>query len=120
MLSTHVEQVGDMAVVECEGRIVRSEAVFKLRDAVVSQTAASIVVLDFSEVDAVGGAGLGMLVFLQRWAHTHDIRLKLFNPCRSLREKLEYAGSIPAFEIATLDEMIGLLSRADSRYALAS
>jgi len=120
MLRTHIEQMGDTAVVECEGRIVHSDAVFKLRDAVLSQTAARIVVLDFSEVDVVGGAGLGMLVFLQRWAHAHDIRLKLFNPCRSVRHNLESTGSTPAFEIATLEEMISLLSRADSEYALAS
>jgi anti-anti-sigma regulatory factor len=109
-----------MAVVECEGRIVRSEAVFKLRDAVLSQTAARIVVLDLSEVDVVGGAGLGMLVFLQRWAYAQDIRLRVFNPCRSVRDRLGYAGSTPAFEIATHDEMIALLARAASRYAFAS
>jgi len=109
-----------MALVGCEGRIVHSEAVFKLRDAVLSQTAARIVVLDLSEVDVRGGGGLGMLAFLQRWAYAHDIRLKLFNPCRSLRDRLEYAGSIPAFEMATLDEMIALPARADGRYALAS
>ena len=119
MLSVHVEQVGDVAVVEFEGRIVRSEAVFELRDAVLSQAAARIVVLDLSEVDAIGGGGLGMLVFLQRWAYAHNIRLKLFNP-RRLRDRLEDAVTIPAFEIATLDEMISLLARADSRYALAS
>lgn len=120
MLRVYIENIGNMAVVECEGRIVRSEAVFKLRDAVLSQAAARIVVLDLSEVDVVGGAGLGILVFLQQWAYAHSIRLKLFNPPRSLRDKLDYAGSIPAFEIATSDEMIALLARANSRYALAS
>src|SRR5712692_2368719 len=120
MLSVHIEKVGDMAVVECEGRIVGSEAAFILRNAVTSQTDAGIVVLDFSEVDAIGGGGLGMLVFLQRWAYDHDIRLKLFNPSRSVRERLEYAGSPSAFEIATLDEIMALLARADSRYALAA
>jgi hypothetical protein len=41
MLSVHIEKVGDMAVVECEGRIVGSEAAFILRNAVTSQTDAS-------------------------------------------------------------------------------
>ena len=50
-----------------------------------------------------------MLAFLQRWAYPHEIRLKLFNPCRFLPDRLEYAGSIPAFEMATLDEMIAFL-----------
>src|SRR5437867_10397316 len=87
MFSIHTDKIGDMAVVECEGRIVRSDAAFKLRDAVTSQTDANVVVLDLSEVYAVEGGGLGMLVFLQRWAQDHDVQLKLFNPSRSVREK---------------------------------
>jgi len=80
MLSINIDNIGDLAVVECEGRIVRSEAAFKLRDAVISQNNARILVLDLSEVYAIEGGGLGMLAFLQRWACDHDIRFKLFNP----------------------------------------
>jgi hypothetical protein len=46
----NVDKVGDMAVVECEGRFVRSEEAFKLRDAVASQADANVIVLD--EADA--------------------------------------------------------------------
>ncbi len=120
MLSVNVERVGEMAVVECEGRIVHSEAVFKLRDAVLSQPDARIVVLDLSEVEVIGGGGLGMLAFLQRWAYTRDIRLKLFNPCRSVQDRLDHSASVPGLEIATLDEMMALLARADSQYAPVS
>ena len=42
-----------------------------------------------------------------------DIRFKLFNPSRFVREKLEHASSMSAFEIAGLDEMMALLSQAD-------
>jgi len=120
MLSIHTENIGEMAVIECEGRIVRSEAAFKLREAVTSQRDARIIVLDLSEVFAIEGGGLGMLVFLQRWAYDHDIRLKLFNPHESVRDRLEHAKPMREFDIATLDEMTALLVRADSRYALAS
>src|SRR5450759_1656788 len=37
MLNVTVENIGELAVVECEGRIVQSEAAFKLREAVTSQ-----------------------------------------------------------------------------------
>ena len=37
MLGVHIENIGDMAVIECEGRIVRSEAASKLRAAVNSR-----------------------------------------------------------------------------------
>ena len=120
MSNIHIDKVGDMAVVECEGRFVRSEAAFKLRDAVTAQASARVVVLDLTEMEAVGGGVIGMLVFLQRWAYDHDIRFKLFNPIRSVRERLEHASSLSAFEIANLDEMMALLGHADSHYALAS
>jgi hypothetical protein len=34
MLKINIDNIGDLAVVECEGRIVQSEAAFKLREAV--------------------------------------------------------------------------------------
>ena len=34
MLKLNVENIGDLAIAECEGRIVRSESAFKLRDVV--------------------------------------------------------------------------------------
>jgi anti-anti-sigma regulatory factor len=116
MLSVHIENIGETAVIECEGRIVRSEAAFKLRAAVNSQRDARIIVLDLSEVPAIEGGGLGMLVFLQRWAHDRDIRLKLFNPRQSVRDRLEYINSMREFDIATLDEMTALLACSDGRY----
>jgi anti-anti-sigma regulatory factor len=60
MLTVHIENIGDLTVIECEGRIVRSEAAFKLRDAVTLQSDSRIIVLDLSEVSAIEGGGLGM------------------------------------------------------------
>jgi anti-anti-sigma regulatory factor len=115
MPSVHIDTVGEMAIVECAGRFVRNEAAFKLRDAVTSQTDARVVVLDLTEMHAIGGGNLGMLVILQRWAQDHDIRFKLFNPSRPVRDKLKHVD----FEIATLEQMMSFLSRVDSQYARA-
>jgi anti-anti-sigma regulatory factor len=112
MLSVHVDNVGEMAVIECEGRIVRSEDAFKLRNAVNLQSDSRIIVLDLSEVSAIAGGGLGMLVFLQRWTYDHDIKLKLFNPRLSVWNGLKHTNSMRAFDIATLDEMMALLASA--------
>jgi anti-anti-sigma regulatory factor len=120
MLTVHTDPLGDLVVVECEGRIVRSEAVFKLREAVMSQAAARFIVLDLSQVDAIGGGGVGMLVFLQRWACDHDIRLKLFSPSKSVVDGLEHHSSTRIFEIADLREMMALLASDDSRYPLVA
>jgi anti-anti-sigma regulatory factor len=120
MLSVHFENAGEMAVIECEGRIVRSEDAFKLRNAVNLQSDSRIIVLDLSEVSAIAGGGLGMLVFLQQWAYDHDIKLKLFNPRLSVWNSLEHTNSMREFDIATLDEMIALLARSDSPYEQAA
>jgi len=113
MLSVHLENFGEIAMIECEGRIVRSEAALKLREAVNLQSHARIIVLDLSKVSAIEGGGLGMLVFLQQWAQDHAIRLKLFNPQDSVRYRLERVNSMREFDIATLDEMVALLARAN-------
>ncbi len=120
MPNIHIDKVGEMAVVECDGRFVRSDEAFKLRDAVTSQRGARIIVLDLTEMVAIGGGGIGVLVFLQRWCRDHDIRFKLFNPSRSVRQRLEHTNAMSEFDIASLDEMMALLGQADRRYALAS
>jgi anti-anti-sigma regulatory factor len=117
MLNVIVGHIGELAVVECEGSIVQSEAAFKLREAVTSQTDARIVVIELSDVRAIEGGGLGMLVFLQRWARDHNIRFLLFNPSKSVRSRLKRAQSIARIYIATLEEMMALVVYAQGRYA---
>jgi anti-anti-sigma regulatory factor len=120
MLSVYIENIGEMAVIECEGRIVRSDAAFQLREAVRSQRRSRIIVLDLSELLTIEGEGLGMLVSLQRWAYDRSIRLKLFNPRRSVRDRLERTESMPEFDIATLEEMMAILVWANRRYTHAA
>src|ERR1700680_2306421 len=43
--------------------VLCSDAAFKLRDAVTSQTDARVVVLDLTEMETIGGGVIGMLVF---------------------------------------------------------
>ena len=120
MFAVHVEKLGELAIVECKGRVVKSDAVFRLRDAVTGQRASRIIALDLYEVEAIGGGGLGMLAFLQRWASDHRIELKLFNPSRAVMDELEHVRESLGFEIATLQEMMKILSHADGRYAMAA
>jgi anti-anti-sigma regulatory factor len=117
MLSLHSEKIDDVAVVECNGRIVQSDSAFALRKAVMSQDDARVILLDLSGVSAVEGGGLGMLMFLERWAYDHDIRFKLFNPTKAVRERLELANPLPDFEIVTPDEMRALLGGAHMQSA---
>jgi anti-anti-sigma regulatory factor len=120
MLDLGIERIGELAVVECKGRIVRSEAALKLRREVTSLEDSRIVVLDLSEVSAIEGGGLGMLLFLERWAFDHAIQFKLFNPTKPVGERLELVSSIRPFHIASMPEMVTLLADAESRFALAA
>jgi anti-anti-sigma regulatory factor len=98
MPSVRIDNRGEMAIVECAGRFVRNDAAFKLRDAVTSQTNARVVILDLTDMHAIGGGVLGTLLLLQRWAQNRDIRFKLFNPSGPVLDKLKHVD----FEIATL------------------
>ena len=119
MLNVIVAHIGELAIVGCEGRIVQRESVCKLREAVTSQTEARIVVVELSEVRAIGGGGLGMLVFLRRWAREHNIRFLLFHPSKAVQSKLEHARSMTEFYISSSEEMKALLAYANSRYSPA-
>ena len=120
MLNVTVANMGELAIVGCAGRLVRRESVYKLREAVTSQTDARIVVLELSEVRAIGRGALGMLVFLQRWARDHNIRFLLFHPSETVEGELKHAKSIAEFYISSSAEMKALLAYANSRYALAA
>jgi anti-anti-sigma factor len=110
MLNVHIEKIGDVTVVQCEGRIVRSDAAFKLRDAVTQQIDARVILLDLSDVETLGGGGLGMLVFLQQWSRKHGVELKLFDPPDAVRRSLERVSSTTEFEIASTEEILSLLN----------
>ncbi len=120
MLAINVEELNEVSVIECKGRIVRSESVFKLRDFVQAQEPSSLIALDLSEVEAISGGGLGMLAFLERWTRERGIKLKLFCPSRPVLQGLVHNRSILNFDITGFHEMMHILGRADSRYSTAA
>jgi anti-anti-sigma regulatory factor len=94
-----IDKVGEMTIVECDGRVVRSDAAFQA-DAGISQRDARIIVVDLTEVRAIEGGGLGMLAFLGRWARDRGVQFKVFNPAKSLRDRLESLSPVLNCEIA--------------------
>jgi len=121
MLQVKIENIGEMSVIACQGRLVRSEAAFKLRKAVLSQDHARVVVVDLSDVTAVEGGGLGMLWYLQSWAEGHAVQLKLFGPTASVKDRLAHTSPQAHFDVASLQEMMALLSeQEDAIYMAAS
>jgi len=120
MVAINAEKLNNLAVVECKGRIVKSDSVFKLRDFVQAQAPVQTIALDLSEVEAIGGGGLGMLAFLDRWARERGIGLKLFCPSRAVLQGLTHNRSILNFQITGFHEMMHILGQADARYAAAA
>jgi anti-anti-sigma factor len=110
-MSLHIkrEQTGDVAVLQCAGRIVRGEAIHFLKDAVTGLSRPRVVVLDLSEVEMLDGGGLGMLVFLHRWTRDNGIQLKLVNPSNFVREMLDRTRLTSVFNISSMDDVVEIL-----------
>jgi len=117
MLHLRIEEIGELAVIECQGRIMKGEAAFKLHEAILSLRDVRTILLDLSEVSAIEGNGLGTLLFLKRWASDHNIQLKFFNPILCVRDRLDSAAE---FDIATTREAMALLASADNSLAVAA
>jgi anti-anti-sigma factor len=113
-MSLHIksEQTGDVAVLQCAGRIVRGEALHFLKDAVTGLNQPRVVVLDLTEVEMVDGGGLGMLVFLHRWTRDNDLQLKLVNPSSFVREMLGRTRLTCVFNISSVDDAVEILCTA--------
>ena len=112
-----IEYIDDLMVIECKGRIVQSEAALNLRDAVMSQQNVQTILLDLARVSAIEDGGLGMLWFLQLWAESHGIELKLFNATDSVNDALHLNDTTTfRFNIATFEDAVALVERAESRH----
>jgi anti-anti-sigma factor len=115
MLTIDTETMGDVAVVRCNGRIVRGEAIFTLRNAVVSETDTRIVVLDLSEVESLDAGGLTALLSLHHWTRSHAIQLKLVNPSNFVREVLERTRLDRVFNISSFHDALQVLGTRECR-----
>ena len=104
-----VQHSEDVTILRCAGRIVRGGSVCVLKDAVISQKNARIVILDLSEVEILDGGGLGMLVFLRRWTQENGIQLKLVNPSHFVREMLERTHLTDVFDISSVGDALEIL-----------
>jgi anti-sigma B factor antagonist len=111
MLKVAVQNLGDVTIFRCKGRIVFGRA-DRLSTAISRHPPLRIAVLDLAEATAIDAAGIGMLVSLRKWAKASDVRLKLMNLTPKIEDLLELTKLKSAFEICSVPEMLGLLCRA--------
>ena len=99
---------------------MRGAEVSTLRNAVVSEKEARIIVLDLSQLEFMDGGGLNALVSLHHWTRNHGVQLKLINPPTLVDEMLTRTGLDRVFDVSSLHDALRVLSGADchpSKYA---
>ena len=110
----NTQQTGDVAVLQCAGRMVRAaQALSLLRDAVTSLSQVRVIVLDLSEVGMLDAGGLGVLVSLHNWACANGIHLKLVNPSKLVREMLELTRLTSVLHISSVEDVIQIFCSGD-------
>ena len=104
MLRVTIQKLGDLAILHCQGRIVRGQETSVLC-AAVRQNGRNVL-LDLRKVDGIDAGGLGLLVSLR----AAGFRLKLMEPTAHVRRILSLTKLDSIFEICeseSADEMLG-------------
>ena len=115
MLKIHTRNLGDVAVVSVQGRIVNGETA-SLREAVGSEVAARpqsrgrAIVLDLARVSALDASGLGLMLELREQAERKGICLRLANASSFVRRIFEVTRLDSVFELASVREPITVIS----------
>ena len=111
MLSLRIQQLGDVTIVHCIGRLAFPDA-RGLRVALLQQLRTRTLVLDLVDTVAIDAAGLGVLVSLRAWAKQTNRKLKLMNVTPKVEQLLQLTKLNSAFEVCSAEEMLDLLCRA--------
>jgi len=103
MLKVHTRNLGNVAVVCLQGRIVNGET-SSLREAVDAQLNGSAVVLDLARVSTIDASGLGLMLSLRKQAEAKGVGLKLMNVSKFVKQ---------VFEITRLDTVFEVIPRVE-------
>jgi anti-anti-sigma factor len=117
-LQIESSRAGDVAILQCKGRLVRGNPIFALRDAVTQHHDARIVVLDLTLLENMDGGGLGMLVYLYRWAREQDVQIKLVNANPFVREMLDRTRLTCVFDVSSVEDAVEILCSAEEAMPL--
>jgi anti-anti-sigma factor len=116
MLNVRTERAGDVVVIKSAGRIVRGEESI-LRNAVLAEKLARVIVLDLSDVEAMDAGGLTLLVSLHRWTENNKVHLKLVNPRPFVFELLTRTRLDCVFDISTFDHALAVLGGCECMHS---
>ena len=111
MLTLRIQQLGDVTIVHCAGRLSFPDA-RDLRVGLLQQLRTRNLILDLVDTVAIDAAGLGMLVSLRAWAKQTNRNLQLMNVTPRVEELLQLTKLKSEFQVCSAEEMLELLCRA--------
>jgi anti-anti-sigma factor len=98
MLKVYSRNLGNVAVLTLQGRLVSGEA-RTLREAVHSQANVDAIILDLARVTAIDAHGLGVMLELRRQSAVKGMRFSLMNVNEFTKRVLEITRLDCVFEI---------------------
>ena len=104
MLKVHVRNLGTVAILCLQGRLVVGET-GALRQAVDAQTRASAIVLDLARVSTIDAHGLGVMLELRQQAESRGIEFRLMNVTQLVSRVLEITRLNSVFEITSAENI---------------
>jgi anti-anti-sigma factor len=113
MLKAHAKNLGRIAIVCLQGRIVTGETA-ALRNAAQSQSNISVLVLDLTRVSSIDAGGLGVLLELRKQTQARGIDFKLMNVTTLVNRVLEITRLNSVFQVISPAEVWSLISRGRS------
>ncbi|HEY3041112.1 MAG TPA: STAS domain-containing protein [Pyrinomonadaceae bacterium] len=121
MLKVHAKNLGNIAILCLQGRVVSGETA-ALRNALASQSEVSAVVLDLARVSTIDAAGLGVMLELREQSQSRGIAFKLMNVTKLVSRVLEITRLNSVFEVTSGMELLSAaaLSQPASIAKLAS
>ena len=111
MLKVHAKNLGTVAILCLQGRIVNGETE-TLRNALQSVSDASAVIIDLARVTTVDARGLGVMLELREQAESRGIRFELMNVTKPVSRVLEVTRLDSVFQITAGVEFFPAVSRS--------
>jgi len=109
MLKVHAKNLGNVAILCLQGRMVRGETA-ALHKAVHSQSGVSAVILDLGRVSTVDAGGLGVMLELREQTRSKGIAFKLMNVTKLVSRVLEITRLNSVFEVTSGAEVLSAVS----------
>ena len=110
MLKVHTTKFGNVALVCVEGRIVRGQT-DALRDAVLAQADAGVVVLNLARVNTIDAGGLGVMLELKEQTESNGSEFRLEHVTQLVRRILEITKLDTVFKMSGSDQPGAAIAR---------